>query len=110
MALDHSRGRIRRAGGLLNAIERSYVLHQAPRQPLIPTHPIDVNGVGLRGVNSHVESNVSALVDAGCGGITFDLAYSVRRREAGDLPLARPGLLVLDHDRIALSRRRGGKQ
>ena len=109
MALDHSRRRVRRTGGLLDTVERAHMLHQAPPQPLVPTHPIDVDGVSLCGVDAHVESDVLALVDAGGGRIPLDLAFCVRPPQA-DPPLARPGLLILDHDRIALSRRRRRSQ
>src|SRR5207245_5887065 len=107
VALDHSRRRVRRAGGLLDTVERAYVLHEAPAQPLVPTHPIDVDSVSLCGVDAHVEGDVLTLVDTGGGRITLDLAHRVRRCAAKrDLPLARPRLLVLHHDRIALSRGR----
>src|SRR5439155_2826978 len=102
LALDHSCRRVRRAGGLLDTAEGTYVLHQAGSQPLVPTHPIDVDSVSLRRVDAHVEGNVLTLVDARGGGIALDLAHCVRTHAGKrNAPPARPGLLVLDHDRIA---------
>src|SRR5690348_8204788 len=109
MALNHSRRRISRASRLFGTAERTDVLYQAPTQSLVPTHAIDVNGIGLRRADADVEGDVLALVDAGGGSVTFDLPAHVRRRRTpGNLPLARAGLLVFDHNRI-LGRHRGGQ-
>src|SRR5207302_8586131 len=63
-AFDHSSRRVGRTGGLQDSVERPYVLHQAPSQPLIPTDPIDIDRVGLRRVNTHVKGDVLTFVDA----------------------------------------------
>ena len=110
LALDHARGRVGRARGLLDTAERADVLHQARAQPLVPPEPIDVDRVRLCGVDTHVEGDVLTLVDARGGRIALDLAIGIRRPHTADLPLARPGLLILDHDGIVLGRRRRRRQ
>src|SRR5207302_1324829 len=102
LAFDHSRRSIRWASGLQRTVEWADVLHEAPPQPLVPTHPIDVNRIGLRRVDAHIEGDVLTLVHASGGRITLDLAPGVRcRRAEVSPPLGRPGLLILDDDRVA---------
>ena len=79
LAFDHSRRRVCGASGLQRAVERADVLHQAPAQPLVPTHPIDVDRIGLRRVDAHIKSDVLALVDADRRCVPLDLARRVCR-------------------------------
>src|SRR6266481_4443016 len=102
MAFDHSCRPVGGAVGLLYAVEGTYVLHKVRPQPLVPAHPINIDGVTLCRVDAHVEGNVLTLVDAGGRGIALDLAHSVRPYgRKRNPPLARTGLLVFDNDRIA---------
>ncbi len=104
-ALDQSGRGVRRTGCLPDAAEGAGVGHQASAQALIPADPVDVDGVGLRRVDAHVERDVPALVDADGRRIALDLLGGVVRGTAPrDLPVRRPGLEVLDHDRVV----RGG--
>src|SRR5690348_4929772 len=86
---DHAGRRIDRASGLLSPIETDDVLHKAGAQSLIPSHTVDIDGVGLGGVYAHVEGYVLTFVDAGGRGVAFNLASLVGCRGAKrDSPLA----------------------
>ena len=58
----------------MDTAEWADTLYQAPPETLIPTDPIDVDGVGLRKVYAYIKCYVFTFVDAGGGGITLDLA------------------------------------
>ena len=76
------------------------MLHETAPKSLVPTNSVNINGIGLRRIHAHIESDLLALVDTCRGRIPLDLAVSVVTPEI-ELPLICPGLLVLDHDRIA---------
>src|SRR5439155_6746956 len=63
-ARDEPGARVRRAGRLRDAGERSALTYEASAEPAVPANPIDVDGVGLRRVDRDRERQALALVDA----------------------------------------------
>ena len=63
-ARDEPGARVRRAGRLRDAGERSALTYEASAEPAVPPDPIDVDGVGLRRVDRDRERQALALVDA----------------------------------------------
>ena len=70
---DQPGGRIGRTGGLRDPGKRAGVESEATAEAAVPAHPINVDGVGLRGIDGDIQGEAAALGDAGGGGIALDL-------------------------------------
>src|SRR2546423_9540897 len=79
---------------------------KASAQSAVPANPIEIDRVGLRGVDADIELDALVLADARRRGIALNLAYGVVRRLCPDLPGGRACFLILGDYRIG---RRGGQ-
>src|SRR5207245_10363172 len=95
--------RVRLTRALSDPGEMPGVEGKTGAHPVVPADAIDVDGVDLRRVYRQVEGEALVLADTGCRRVALDLSGRIVRDEA-ELPAARTGLLVLDHDRVVGSK------
>src|SRR5262249_9563748 len=101
VALDHAvargRSRVHRTRPLGISGDKSggrIPHHQAPAGAVVVAQPVETDGVGRVGglINAYIERKRFALVDAGAGGVAFDVPYGieVRGRLDGQLLVPTP--------------------